>query len=123
VANLKINPAAFPATLSPNAIVEIAISNVAIIQLQVDPRVSPQASMDWTLFQIFQALAQIDIRLSEIETVIGAMPGCGRPVDGLPSLMIATDAMRDALVAIHDRIDARAAAMAAAVPAPDPSAD
>ncbi len=62
---------------------------------------------------IVLTLAAIGSQLADVQTVLAAMPGCGRPVEGSPSLFVATDAMRDALVRIHDAVDARTAALAA----------
>lgn len=95
-------------------IVPVAIGQLVVaVPLDLNPH-DPGTALTAT---IVLALASLGSQIADLQTVIAAMPGCGRPVKGAPSLFVATDAMRDALVRIHDLVDAQAAALAAAAEA------
>ncbi len=106
---LAVDPKSLPFLPDANAKVTITLPT-CVLTLQVDPRVNP---LEYILFQIFQTLGGCEAQIAALQTVIANLPGCGRPVDdGLPSLVATTDAVRDALVALHDAVDARARAAA-----------
>lgn len=116
---IQYDPAALPAMVNPQAATAIGIGRDVAnpygvpmnVIFQLDPRVAPG---DALMLRIFQALANLDVQIGHVQTVIASLPGCGRPIDDLPSLLVASDAMRDSLFAIHAAVDARTEAFAAA---------